>query len=261
MGRRSGRHRPHAGLGEQRQGNLRHLRRARPRSSQHHLQSVLRVRELPRPPQLHRRGDGTRIQRISPRAAPGARLAAYVSASGSSGTLAAGDHLKQKLGARIVAVEALECPTLLYNGFGEHNIQGIGDKHVPYIHNVMNTDLVADVSDRDTDTLLVLFNTDEGRKYLVERRGIDADLVDQLANFGLSSLCNMLAAIKTAKYYDLGPDDVVMSRRYRRRRACTAARSTRRTARYFGNRLRRGIGAARPGAARWSPPPPIICSR
>ena len=114
---------------------------------------------------------------------PGAKLAAYVSASGSGGTLAAGDHLKQQLGARIVAVEAAECPTLLNNGFGEHNIQGIGDKHVPYIHNVMNTDLVAAVSDRHTDQLLVLFNSAEGRKYLVERRGIDAGLVERLASY------------------------------------------------------------------------------
>ena len=141
----------------------------------------------------------------------GAKLAAFVSASGSSGTLAAGDHLKEKFGARIVAVEAVECPTLLYNGFGEHNIQGIGDKHVPYIHNVMNTDVVTGVSDQATDTLMVLFNTEVGRKYLIERRGIDAGLVAQLANFGLSSLCNMLAAIKTAKYFDLGPDDVILT--------------------------------------------------
>ncbi len=141
----------------------------------------------------------------------GAKLAAFVSASGSSGTLAAGDHLKEKFGARIVAVEAVECPTLLYNGFGEHNIQGIGDKHVPYIHNVMNTDVVTGVSDQVTDMLMVLCNTEVGRKYLIERRGIDAGLVAQLANFGLSSLCNMLAAIKTAKYFDLGPDDVILT--------------------------------------------------
>ena len=142
---------------------------------------------------------------------PNAKLAAYVSASGSGGTLAAGDHLKQKLGVRIVAVEAAECATLLCNGFGEHNIQGIGDKHVPYIHNVMNTDLVAGISDLHTDSLLVLFNSEEGRKYLVERRGIDAGLVARLANMGLSSICNMLAAIKTAKLYDLGSDDIILT--------------------------------------------------
>ncbi|MDR1709903.1 MAG: pyridoxal-phosphate dependent enzyme [Candidatus Accumulibacter sp.] len=142
---------------------------------------------------------------------PGARLAAWVSASGSAGTLAAGDHLKQEFGARIVAVEAAECPTLLENGFGEHNIQGIGDKHVPYIHNVMNTDLAVAVSDRHTDRLLALFNTDEGRRYLVERRGLDAGLVARLENFGLSSICNLLAAIKTARHYDLTRDDVILT--------------------------------------------------
>lgn len=142
---------------------------------------------------------------------PGAKLAAYISASGSGGTLAAGDHLKEKFGARIVAVEATECPTLLNNGFGEHNIQGIGDKHVPYIHNVMNTDMIAAVSDLHSDQLLVLFNSEEGRKYLIERRGIDAGLVERLSNLGLSSLCNMLAAIKTARYYGFGENDVLIT--------------------------------------------------
>jgi len=141
----------------------------------------------------------------------GARLAAFVSASGSAGTLAAGDHLKARLGARIVAVEADECPTLLENGFGEHNIQGIGDKHVPFIHNVMNTDVVAAVSDRATDTLLVLFNTEEGRRHLVERRGLDPALVARLSDLGLSSICNLVAAVKTAKLLDLGPDDVLLT--------------------------------------------------
>ena len=82
---------------------------------------------------------------------PGVRAAAFVSATGSAGTIAAGDYLKEQLGSRTVAVEALECPTMLANGFGEHNIQGIGDKHIPLIHNVMATDLVVGVSDRATD--------------------------------------------------------------------------------------------------------------
>jgi cysteine synthase len=163
---------------------------------------------------VHRVCTGAALERlfeILSQGRPTSRLAAFVSASGSSGTLAAGDHLKARRGARIVAVEATECPTLLENGFGEHNIQGIGDKHVPYIHNVMNTDVVAGVSDTDTDRLVVLFNTETGRKYLVERRGVDPSLVALLANLGLSSLCNMLAAIKTAKYFDLGPDDVILT--------------------------------------------------
>ena len=152
-----------------------------------------------------------RVFRALAEGRPRARLAAFVSATGSAGTIAAGDHLKAALGARIAAVEAVECPTLLYNGFGEHNIQGIGDKHVPLIHNVMNTDVVIGVSDRATDTLLTLFNTDEGRRYLVERRGVDPALVAALDNFGLSSICNIVAAVKLAKYFDLGPDDVVLT--------------------------------------------------
>jgi cysteine synthase A len=140
-----------------------------------------------------------------------ARLAAFVSASGSAGTLAAGDHLKAAHGTRIVAVEATECPTLLSNGYGEHNIQGIGDKHVPYVHNVMNTDLVVGITDRSTDSLFVLFNTEEGRRYLVERRGLEPALVAGLAHLGFSGICNTLAAIKTARQLDLGPDDVVVT--------------------------------------------------
>jgi cysteine synthase len=139
------------------------------------------------------------------------KVRAFVSATGSAGTLGAGDYLKERYGARIVAVEALECPTLLYNGFGEHNIQGIGDKHVPFIHNVMNTDVAVAVSDAATDSLGLLFNTPVGREYLAARRGVPAVLVSALDALGLSSICNVLAAIKTAKYFDYGPDDLVMT--------------------------------------------------
>jgi len=139
------------------------------------------------------------------------RLDAFVSATGSAGTIAAGDHLKEAFGTRIVAMEAQECPTLLYNGFGEHNIQGIGDKHIPYIHNVMNTDIVAAVSDEATDSLLMVFGTDEGRAYLSDRHGIDEATLEALSHMGLSSIGNVLAAIKTAKHQGLGSKDVIMT--------------------------------------------------
>lgn len=142
---------------------------------------------------------------------PGLRLRGFISASGSAGTLGAGDYLKDQYGAVIVAVEALECPTMLYSGYGEHNIQGIGDKHIPLIHNVMNTDLATAVSDVATDQLLILFNTEAGREYMTRRRGLSADLVAQLAGLGLSSICNVLAAIKTAKYYGFGSRDVLVT--------------------------------------------------
>ncbi len=143
-------------------------------------------------------------------AEPGLRLRAFVSASGSAGTLGAGDYLKDRYGAKIVAVEALQCPTMLANGFGEHNIQGIGDKHIPLIHNVMNTDLVAGISDRATDQLSVLFAAGEGVAYL-RGRGVPGDVLAALPAFGLSSICNVLAAVKVAKYLRLGPDDAVVT--------------------------------------------------
>jgi cysteine synthase len=144
-------------------------------------------------------------------AEPGLRLRAFVSASGSAGTLAAGDYLKERHGAKIVAAEALECPTMLANGFGEHNIQGIGDKHIPLIHNVMNTDLVAGISDRATDQLSVLFASRQGAEFLGSRRRVPGHVLRSLDAFGLSSICNVLAAVKTAKYLRLGPDDVIIT--------------------------------------------------
>ncbi len=138
------------------------------------------------------------------------RLAAFVSASGSAGTLGAGDYLKDAEQARIVAVEALECPTLLYNGFGDHNIQGIGDKHVPLIHNVTNTDLVVGISDRSTDELDLLFNSPAGKRVLAER-GVPEPVIGALVDMGYSSICNTLAAITAAKRWDLGPDDVIVT--------------------------------------------------
>jgi len=143
--------------------------------------------------------------------APDARLAAFVSATGSAGTLGAGDYLKETHGTRIAAVEPVECPTMLYNGYGEHNIQGIGDKHIPLIHNTMNTDLVVGVSDRAGDALNVVFNTKVGQDYLTGRRGIAGDIVSRLDVLGLSGIANVLASIKVAKRLDLGPDDVIMT--------------------------------------------------
>jgi cysteine synthase len=139
------------------------------------------------------------------------RLAAFTSATGSAGTIAAGDRLKDIYGTKIVAVEALECPTMLENGFGEHNIQGIGDKHIPLIHNVMNTDVVVGVSDRATDELDVLFNTPAGQQYLSQRHGISAELIDALTHFGFSAICNVIAAIKTAKLLGYGANDAIVT--------------------------------------------------
>ena len=142
---------------------------------------------------------------------PGSRLAAFVAASGSSGTLGAGDYLKNLHDAQIAAVEALECPTMLCNGYGEHNIQGIGDKHIPLIHNVMNMDLVVGVTDAATDALNLLFGSDIGRRYLAARRSIDPEILEQFEHIGISSLANIVGAIKIAKHLDYGAEDVVIT--------------------------------------------------
>jgi len=139
------------------------------------------------------------------------RLAAWVSATGSAGTLAAGDFLKSRFpGARIVAAEALQCPTLLRFGFGEHRIEGIGDKHVPWIHNTRNTDMVVAVDDEQTLQLMRLFNEPEGRACLA-REGVDGQTVERLGEMGISSLCNLVACIKTARHYGMSGRDVIFT--------------------------------------------------
>jgi len=142
---------------------------------------------------------------------PGARLAGYVSATGSAGTIAAGDYLKTvHSGSKTVASEALQCPTLLMNGFGDHRIEGIGDKHVPWVHNVRNTDAVAAIDDEDCMRVLRLFNEPAGQAYLAEL-GVDQATIGKLALLGISGICNLLAAIKAAKYWELNENDIVFT--------------------------------------------------
>ncbi|MEX2622313.1 MAG: pyridoxal-phosphate dependent enzyme [Acidimicrobiia bacterium] len=157
----------------------------------------------------HYRITGPAMERIF-QVSGGRRLAAFVAASGSAGTLGAGDYLKELHGSRIVPVEALECPTMLYNGYGEHNIQGIGDKHIPFIHHAMNSDDAVAITDRATDTLLLLFNTPVGHDLLKEK-GVDPAVVDGLKDLGLSSICNLLAAIRVARYHQLGSNDTIVT--------------------------------------------------
>ncbi|RUM96200.1 pyridoxal-phosphate dependent enzyme [Pseudaminobacter arsenicus] len=161
----------------------------------------------------HRAVTGPALERVFNAVQAGGRLKAraFVAASGSSGTLAAGDHLKEKLGCQIAVVEATECPTLLNNGYGEHNIQGIGDKHVPLIHNVFNTDYVIGVSERAPDSLNLLFNLPAGRDYLAKRKKLTAETIEAFSHLGLSSIANIVAAIKLARYLDLGPDDAILT--------------------------------------------------
>ena len=139
------------------------------------------------------------------------RLFGAIFTSGSAGTMAAGDRIKDLYPtAKLGVGEALQCPTLLENGFGAHRIEGIGDKHVPWIHNVKNTDMVIDIDDEDSQKVLRLFNEPEGRAYLASV-GVPQQTVEQLSLFGISGIANMLCAIKMAKYYELTEHDVVAS--------------------------------------------------
>jgi hypothetical protein len=133
------------------------------------------------------------------------------SATGSAGTIASGDYMKQLFPAsKIVASEALQCPTLLENGFGSHRIEGIGDKHVPWIHNVKNTDMVVAIDDNAVVNLSRLFNEPAGRAYLA-KKGVPESFISRLDLLGFSGISNVLSAVKFAKYYELGEHDIVLT--------------------------------------------------
>ncbi|GAB4483892.1 MAG: pyridoxal-phosphate dependent enzyme [Anaerolineales bacterium] len=142
---------------------------------------------------------------------PGDEFRGLTSATGSAGTIASGDYLKQIFpSSKIAASEALQCPTLLENGFGAHRIEGIGDKHVPWIHNAKNTDLVAAIDDNAVVNVARLFNEEDGRAFLAER-GVDEATIASLGLLGFSGISNVLTAIKMAKYYEMGEHDIVLT--------------------------------------------------
>ena len=139
------------------------------------------------------------------------RYAGFVSQTGSAGTVGAGDYLKEIFPqSKIVAGEALQCPTLLICGFGGHRIEGIGDKHIPWIHNVKNTDMVIAADDESCMNLIRLFNDPEGRSYL-EKQGVGEEIIEKLQFLGISGIGNLLCAVKFAKYYELTGRDIVLT--------------------------------------------------
>ncbi len=144
-------------------------------------------------------------------ARPGDHVAGSVLSSGSAGTLGAGSYLRDTFpGAKVGVAEALQCPTILENGFGEHRIEGIGDKHIPWIHNLRDTDAAIGIDDELPVRLIRLFNEEAGRKVLAEQ-GVPKDQLERLDWMGISGVGNLLGAIKFAKYYELGPQDVVFT--------------------------------------------------
>ncbi|MDO4492664.1 MAG: pyridoxal-5-phosphate-dependent protein subunit beta [Clostridia bacterium] len=141
---------------------------------------------------------------------PGQRLAGACFTSGSAGTMSSGDLLKERYpDCKLGVGEALQCPTILNNGFGGHRIEGIGDKHIPWIHNVKNTDMAIAIDDEDSQRLLRLFNTPDGEAYLKNELGLDQELIEKLHWLGISGIANILCCIKMAKYYEFTADDIV----------------------------------------------------
>jgi cysteine synthase A len=150
----------------------------------------------------------TLIQQV---AGPGDTYRGMASATGSAGTIASGDYMKQAFpGSFVVASEALQCPTLLLNGFGAHRIEGIGDKHVPWIHHASQTDMIVAIDDNAVVNLARLFNEPEGKAQLV-KTGVPTEIVENLDLLGFSSISNLLSAIKAAKYYELSEKDIVLT--------------------------------------------------
>jgi cysteine synthase len=138
------------------------------------------------------------------------RFAGICLMSGSAGSLGSGDYLKQTYpNSKIAVGEALQCPTILNNGFGDHRIEGVGDKHIPWVHNVKNTDMAIAIDDNDAMALLRLFNEPAGKAFLTNELNMSNEDVNKLAYMGISGIANMLCAIKFAKYYDLTEKDVV----------------------------------------------------
>jgi cysteine synthase len=161
---------------------------------------------------FHYEVTGHAIEDVIKKEAGGGHFRGVCFTTGSAGTIASGDYLKQVYPtSKIAAGEALQCPTLLLNGYGAHRIEGIGDKHVPWIHNVRNTDVVIAIDDDDPMSLLRLFNESAGRKYLSDELGVAEQVTSNLGLLGISSIANVLMAVKFARYYELTRDDIVVT--------------------------------------------------
>jgi cysteine synthase len=152
-------------------------------------------------------------QKLGERGIGNGKVAAYVSAMGSAGTIAAGDRLKQQWpDHKIVGLEPIQCPTIFWNGYGGHDIQGIGDKHVTWIHNVMNMDAIMCIDDIESKKGLQLLTEEAGWRTMIDRYGVPEESIRLMAEtFGISGVCNVLGAIKTAKFYGFGKNDLVVT--------------------------------------------------
>ncbi|MBN2460315.1 MAG: pyridoxal-phosphate dependent enzyme [Candidatus Cloacimonetes bacterium] len=140
------------------------------------------------------------------------RCSAIFLTQGSAGTLGCAEYLREKYPAiRVAAGEALQCPTLLYNGYGGHRIEGIGDKHVPWILNMKNMDMVVAIDDEPNIRLMRLFNEKAGKEFMDHELGLDKELLARLDLLGISSIANLMGSIKIAKYYEMNENDIILT--------------------------------------------------
>ncbi|MCD4696585.1 MAG: pyridoxal-phosphate dependent enzyme [Bacteroidales bacterium] len=131
---------------------------------------------------------------------------------GSAGTLGSTDYLRKKFPLlEVCAGEALQCPTLLYNGYGSHRIEGIGDKHVPWIHNMKNMDMVAGIDDEANIQIMRLLNEPEGKKFLTKELKLDPEFIQKLEYLGISSIANIMGTVKMAKYFEMNENDTLFT--------------------------------------------------
>lgn len=153
------------------------------------------------------------VKELAERGHGNGRVAAFVSAMGSSGTIAAGDRIKQVFSeAKTIGLEPIQCSTMYNNGYGGHDIQGIGDKHVTWVHNVLNMDAIICIDDIECKKGLQLLTEEIGMKVLEERYGVAREILEPLSQiFGISGICNVLGAIKTAKYYEFGKRENIVT--------------------------------------------------
>ena len=163
-------------------------------------------------PMWHYEVTGAAIQEVvDAQMGPGQRFSGLALSTGSAGTIACGDYLKKIYPhLKVCASEALQCPTMLYNGYGAHRIEGIGDKHIPWVHNVRNTDVACGIDDEDTIRLLRLFNEPAGLEHL-KQQGVSDALLGKLHLFGISGICNMLTSIKLARFFEMDENDIVFT--------------------------------------------------
>jgi len=154
---------------------------------------------------------GKAMEEVLNKELKGDHFRGIVLTTGSAGTLGCGDYIKDQFPtSKIAAGEALQCPTLLLNGYGAHRIEGIGDKHIPWIHNVKNTDMVIAIDDNDSIALMRLFNEPKGHDFL-KRRGLSENIINNLELLGISSIANLLMSIKIAKYYEMEENDFILT--------------------------------------------------